>query len=120
MQAMDYPDRTFDWVLANHVLEHTQDDAKALSEVLRVLKDDGVCYLSTPVSWETQTIEYGTANPNLCGHYRAYGYDITSRFAGFRWKRIDFRALLSEELRQRYGINPEEVLFELRKVASRA
>jgi ubiquinone/menaquinone biosynthesis C-methylase UbiE len=40
-QSIPYGDRTFDAVIANHVLFHVPDRAKALKEIKRVLKDDG-------------------------------------------------------------------------------
>ena len=39
---------TIDAVIAMDVLEHVQDDAKALSEIHRVLKDDGIIFITVP------------------------------------------------------------------------
>ena len=35
---MDCPDESFDFVYCSHVLEHVQDDRKAIAEIFRVLK----------------------------------------------------------------------------------
>jgi ubiquinone/menaquinone biosynthesis C-methylase UbiE len=40
-QSIPYGDKTFDVVIANHMLYHVPDREKALSEIKRVLKDDG-------------------------------------------------------------------------------
>ncbi len=40
-QAIPYPDQTFDIVIANHMLYHVPDIKKALTEIKRVLKNDG-------------------------------------------------------------------------------
>ena len=48
--AIPYPDKTFDLVLCNHVLEHVADDRRAMRELRRVLKDDGVALLQVPLS----------------------------------------------------------------------
>jgi SAM-dependent methyltransferase len=48
--AIPYPDRTFDLILCNHVLEHVPDDRQAMRELRRVLKDDGVALLQVPLS----------------------------------------------------------------------
>ena len=40
-QSIPYDDKTFDMVIANHVLFHVPDREKALTEIKRVLKDDG-------------------------------------------------------------------------------
>ncbi len=120
MQDIKYPDSTFDFVLSHHVLEHVEDDVKALAEIYRVLKTDGVCYLSVPVFWKTKTKEYGHPNPNEHEHYRSYGFDITEKFKLFLWKRIDFNELLDKQSLRHYGINPEEPLFELKKIDAHA
>lgn len=44
------PDSTFDAIICNHVLEHIPDDAKAMSEMLRVLKPSGWAIIQTPIS----------------------------------------------------------------------
>lgn len=48
IQAIDEPDNSFDIVLCYHVLEHIPDDRKAMSELHRVLKPSGKCYIQTP------------------------------------------------------------------------
>lgn len=39
---------TQDFVIANHFLEHCQDPIKAIENMLRVLKSDGILYLAIP------------------------------------------------------------------------
>ncbi|MHA1129351.1 MAG: class I SAM-dependent methyltransferase [Candidatus Helarchaeota archaeon] len=45
---LDFPEKTFDIVLLNEVYEHLIDPEKALSEISRVLKDDGFLVLFVP------------------------------------------------------------------------
>lgn len=40
----------FDFINCNHVLEHIQDDRKAMSELFRVLKPSGEVILQVPIS----------------------------------------------------------------------
>ena len=40
----------FDFIICNHVLEHVQDDRKAMRELFRVLKPDGKAILQVPIS----------------------------------------------------------------------
>ena len=40
-QSIPYGDKTFDVVIANHMLYHVPDRERALAEIKRVLKDDG-------------------------------------------------------------------------------
>lgn len=42
-----YPDNSFNAVLANYMLYHVPDRAKAIAEIRRVLKPDGVLFAST-------------------------------------------------------------------------
>jgi ubiquinone/menaquinone biosynthesis C-methylase UbiE len=46
-----FPSNFFDVVIANHVIEHVQDQAMTLSEVSRVLNDNGICYIAVPNKW---------------------------------------------------------------------
>jgi ubiquinone/menaquinone biosynthesis C-methylase UbiE len=46
-QAIPYPDNTFDGVVANHMLYHVPDRAKALAETHRVLKPGGRLFAAT-------------------------------------------------------------------------
>lgn len=46
-QHIPYPDATFDAVIANHMLYHVPDRAKAIAEMRRVLKPDGRLYTAT-------------------------------------------------------------------------
>lgn len=46
-QSIPYEDGTFDAVIANHMLYHVPDRKKALTEIKRVLKSDGVLFATT-------------------------------------------------------------------------
>jgi len=45
-----YKDATFDFLIFNHILEHIPDYMKALKEIYRVLKPNGIAILQTPYS----------------------------------------------------------------------
>lgn len=45
---LPFPDQTFDVVLATDVIEHLEDDAKALREIARVLKKGGLAIITVP------------------------------------------------------------------------
>jgi len=81
---------TFDVVLCNHVLEHIQEDEKAMREMFRVLKPGGRAIIQTPVDPQAaETLEdAGVVSPQdrerLFGHsehVRVYGRDLTERLA---------------------------------------
>ncbi|MFN8404894.1 MAG: methyltransferase domain-containing protein [Anaerolineales bacterium] len=46
-QAIPFPDETFDAVIANHMLYHVPDRAKAIGEIKRVLKTGGRLFATT-------------------------------------------------------------------------
>lgn len=46
-QSIPYADKTFDAVVANHMLYHVPDRKLALAEIKRVLKDEGILFAST-------------------------------------------------------------------------
>lgn len=46
--AIAAPDNSFDTIICYHVLEHILDDTKAISELYRVLKPEGSCFIQTP------------------------------------------------------------------------
>lgn len=48
IQDITVADNSFDIVVCFHVLEHIPDEKKAMSELNRVLKPGGVCYIQTP------------------------------------------------------------------------
>lgn len=45
---LPFGDKSFDVVVSNHVIEHMANADLLLSEIGRVLKDDGIAYLATP------------------------------------------------------------------------
>lgn len=48
--CLDFPSDCFDIIIANHILEHIPADVKAMGEMHRVLKKDGVAILQVPYS----------------------------------------------------------------------
>lgn len=74
LQQLPFADATYDFVFASHVLEHVPDDEKAISEIRRILKPDGIAILPVPIIAE-KTIEYPEPNPHESYHVRAPGLD---------------------------------------------
>lgn len=55
---MNLEDNFFDVIICNHVLEHIEDDRKAMSELFRVLKPGGEAILQVPISkYNKETFE---------------------------------------------------------------
>lgn len=122
MLNMDFSDGAFDLVIANHVLEHVEDDARALSEIRRVLRPGGMAILQTPYSamlvqtFEDRGIQSSSARTFAYGqddHVRLYGQDIGARFAaaGFVSRMVEHKTLLADIDPAVYGVNPDEPFF---------
>jgi ubiquinone/menaquinone biosynthesis C-methylase UbiE len=47
-EAMPFADESFDFVIANHIIEHTDDADKLMAEIARVTRPEGVVFLSYP------------------------------------------------------------------------
>ena len=89
-----FEDCFFDLILCNHVLEHVQDDRKAMEELYRVLKKDAYAILNVPINHELEeTLENPAYNTKelrekyygQADHVRYYGKDYADRLrsAGF-------------------------------------
>jgi len=46
-----FDDETFDAVICTEVLEHLQEPSSGLKEIRRVLKKNGILYITVPMSW---------------------------------------------------------------------
>lgn len=86
------PDGSFDIVYCSHVLEHVDDDRRAMRELHRVLRPGGWAILLVPVTGEQTFEDPQIADPQdrLAAfgqedHVRRYGPDVVDRFreAGF-------------------------------------
>lgn len=47
-ESLPFPNGSFDVVLSHHVIEHVSDHDRHVSEIRRVLTEQGICYLGTP------------------------------------------------------------------------
>ena len=55
LTQLHYSDNEFDLIICNHIFEHIPDDLKAMSELYRVLKNDGYAIVQVPFSEEIST-----------------------------------------------------------------
>jgi len=67
LTALPYSDKSYNLVCAFDVIEHIEDDTKAIKEIHRVLKEDGYIYISVPafnLLW--------SKHDEINHHYRRY------------------------------------------------
>lgn len=122
LRKIPYSDGSFDVLIANHVMEHVNDDRSALREIFRVLAPAGVAILQTPYS---SKLEKTFEDPGIDGdelrlafygqedHVRLYGKDIFSRFSseGLRCDLVCHYEILSRFPPNKFGLNEDEPFF---------
>ena len=127
LTALPYADRSFDAIVANHVLEHVPDDKRALSELRRVLHPGGFAVLQVPIARRLErTLEdvpvYTDAERERVygqrDHVRLYGLDYPERLAhaGFAVREYTGHVAQGDDFIARWSLNPREVVY----VATRA
>jgi len=122
--AIAFSDNSFDVVYASHVLEHIPDDHNAMRELRRVLKPYGWGVIQVPLATgptvEDPTVVEPEERLRLFGqhdHVRQYGDDFAERFSqhGFQVSSLSARTLIGKTWLNRYKIDPNEILFLVRK-----
>ena len=124
--ALQFADASFDVVYCSHVLEHVPDDRKAMRELHRVLKRDGVAIVVVPLRGATTDEDLSITDPDertrrygQSDHVRYYGMDIMDRLrdAGFDVTHVDTGQLFSQEETERMRLGGGQ-LFLCRRAAS--
>jgi SAM-dependent methyltransferase len=128
MESINYPEKYFNLVIANHVLEHVKNDTRAISEIHRVLSPSGYLIVQTPYSSKMKnTIDdegrcsdyIRTSLYGQSDHLRLYGMDFYEKICsyGFVSLKSDHNDLLRNIDPNLYGVNPEEPFMLFQKLA---
>lgn len=123
---LPFADESFDVVFSNHVLEHIEDDAKAMGELYRVMKKGGWGIFQVPMknmlekTYEDFTINDPKERQKHFGQYdhvRWYGMDYFDRLrkAGFEVEANFYSKRFSKEEMKRFGLNENEILPLVKK-----
>ncbi len=123
IKGTTFPDSSFDIIFCSHVLEHIEDDQKAMRELLRILKPDGFAILLVPIkenfngkiideTFEDFSITSPSEREKVFGqsdHVRIYGRDYKVRLerAGFHVTIDKFIDKLPQETVKRFALLPQ-------------
>lgn len=120
--SIDRPDNHFDVIVVHHVLEHIDDDSKAMSELYRVLKPGGLGFLSVPINLSRKdTYENASITEDWerfwhftgTDHKRFYGRDFSQKLEAVGFEVTPYRRAQSEEIR--YGLAQDECIYIVKK-----
>lgn len=118
---------TFDVAFCNHVMEHVENDIRALQEIHRVLKPGGWAIIQSPIDYslertfEDPTITSPEEREKAFGqndHVRMYGRDYAERLrkGGFDVVEDNFVKELPKEKVERFALPPDEIIYLCRKL----
>jgi SAM-dependent methyltransferase len=119
---LPYSAGSFDVVICNHVLEHVDNDRRALDEIRRVLRADGRAIIMSPIDPASPSTVEGldVHTPEerrrvywQRDHLRRYGRDFADRVAsrGFSVDTIRYIDQFDATQVQRQGLRRESALF---------
>ena len=121
---IDRESASFDVILCSHVLEHVEDDRKAMRELFRVLRPGGWAMIQVPLSsqptFEDPSITDPAERERLfwqADHVRLYGLDIADRLkeAGFEVETVFGEELVAPDQLVKTGISARDAAFLCRK-----
>jgi len=123
IHEVPFGDNTFDVIFCNHVMEHVQDDIRAMNELRRVMKATGWAIIQVPFfyplkedTFQDSKITGAKDREKAFGqddHLRMYGKDYPERLreAGFTVREDNFVKSLSAEEIKRFALPADEVIF---------
>lgn len=127
IHEIPFEDDSIDIIFCNHVLEHVDDDMKALSEMKRVLKPGGWAILQVPffyplpeTTYEDKSIVDPKEREKAFGqddHVRMYGQDYAKRLASSGLNVVEERLIdeLADVEKIRFALPADEIIYRVVK-----
>ena len=118
---LPFEDNSYDVIFCNHVLEHIPDDTKAMQELYRVLKPNGMGIFQIPqdlsraTTFTDDTIKDPKERAKIFGQYdhvRVYGRDYFDklRTIGFEVIEEDYTTKIPLDLVEKYCLAKGEII----------
>jgi SAM-dependent methyltransferase len=126
VQNLPFGKNEFDIVICNHVLEHVDDDKRAMSEILRVMKPGARAILLVPMdfnrkdTYENPSVQSAKERKLHFGQYdhqRLYGLDFPERLKniGFKIPEKNYLDEIPDEKKIRFGLPKVELMYGYKK-----
>lgn len=120
LMNLPFKKNEFDFVLCCHVLEHVDDDKKAMAELFRVIQPSGILIAMVPFNktraetYEDATITSPVERLKHFGqedHVREYGLDFVTRLesAGFKVETIEASDVIPISEWDKNGLMDEQI-----------
>lgn len=105
---LPFEENSFKHIICIHVLEHIENDSRAMRELSRVLVDGGLAVICVPETNQEKTVEFGFEDPTRSHHWRDYGRDFKQRLmdAGFEVNTVTPESLGADY--ERFGLSKNE------------
>jgi SAM-dependent methyltransferase len=129
MDITDIPfeDNSFDVILCNHLLEHVEDDRKAMREIYRVLRKNGWAIMQPHIDIKrASTLEDPSVTSpeererlfNQRDHIRVYGLDYADRLeeAGFMVHVEQYLKDVEKEKLEKFSLSANEDIYLCKKI----
>jgi SAM-dependent methyltransferase len=81
-------DNSFDYILCNHVLEHVENEAKAISELKRVCRPYGTIEISVPIDMDIDDTFIKEGNVSTIDRIQLYGQSDHVKLYGRNFKQV--------------------------------
>ena len=122
VQNIPIEDNAYDTIFCNHVLEHVDDDRKAIRELHRILKPGGMAIMQVPLDPDYKVTDEDPSIKDPAerekrfrqyDHVRLYGQDYSERLkeCGFKVTPFDAKKRLPPGYFEKYALPKREMLY---------
>lgn len=130
VHAIPFEDNSFDVVMANHLLEHVDDDLAVMKEFYRVMKPGGWGIFQVPIDYKNPRTEEDKSVTDPAererlywqrDHVRLFGfedYPNQLRKAGFEVEVVNVAEEVGPEAADRFALGEEHNVYFVRKAVN--